>query len=793
MNQEIKLALRSFRKYPVFSLINLGGLSIGIAASFILLIYSQRELSCDRHFKDADRIARIGTDFFHMGPFAVSQTQLPALALASCKDLAYVTSISASDETPVRTSTQERAFTGITPYYIDSSFFKVFSYSTEAGFLPQKGLAPGEAVLSATNARRFFGKQDPIGKTLLVGTGNEMTPYKVVAVLKEGFEKSHLDPQILLPRIASLIGINWMSAVQYNYVKLKPQGSFKGLDTWLQTLRQKVVYPSSGAAISYKEWAAGNTAVSFIVQPLTGIYFNSGMKFDLTPSGNITQVKLLSTISILLIVLAIINYINLVTARASVRAKEIGLKKTFGASRSNLMMQILRESILFSLLAMIISCGLIQVILFFYQYSTGAALTGPIPFLSANYVWLILFSLAVGTLAGLYPAFYLTGFLPRLIIRSTTTTGSGNGNAGIRNGLVMLQFVIATGLVFLSFVVYSQLLYMKNKDKGFRTEGVVLMENLDNTKGRAVAFQHLVDQQAQVASTSFCTRVPAGHSIAMGTYRTATMQKDLTIQDFPGDDRYISTLGIRLTEGRDFNKQLLSDTNALILNESAVAALGLFKPVGTIINGSERVIGVVKDFNYTSLHEKIGPAILRYQPNGSTLAIRLRGGHTADFLDWLRHTAKEFQPEAPLNISFLDDNFAHLAEKEKLLGQAITFFTILAILLATLGLIGLTIFTIERRIKEIGIRQVLGAGKGSILKLISGQFIRLAIIASGFALPLSWWLADHWLNNFAYRISVSAGTFFLTELLILVIAFSVIGLLTLKAVAGNPIRNLRTE
>ncbi|HMI59384.1 MAG TPA: FtsX-like permease family protein [Puia sp.] len=796
MNQELKLALRSFRKYPVFSLINLGGLSIGIAASFILLIYSQRELSCDRHFQDADRIARIGTDFFHMGPFAVSQVQLPTLAQASCKDIAYATSITLADETPVRTSTQERAFTGIRPYYVDSSFFKIFSYDATAGFLPQNGLAPGEAVLSATNARKFFGKQDPIGKTLLIGTGKDMAPYKVVAVLKEGFEKSHLDPQILLPRVLypmDLVGNSWMSAALYNYVKLKPQGSFAGLDTWLQTLRQKVVYPSSGAAISYKEWAAGNTAVNFIVQPLTEIYFNSGMKFDLTPSGNITQVKLLSTISILLIALAIINYINLVTARASVRAKEIGLKKTFGASRSNLMMQILKESILFSLLAMIISCGLIQVILFFYQYSTGAALTGPIPFLSANYIWLILFSITVGTLAGLYPAFYLTGFLPRLIIRSTTSAGSGKGNAGIRNGLVMLQFVIATGLVFLSFVVYSQLLYMKNKDKGFRTEGVIMVENLDNTQGKAIAFQHLVELQAQVASTSFCMRIPAGNSIAMGTYRTATMQKDLTIQDFPGDDRYISTLGIRLTEGRDFNKQLLSDTNALILNESAVAALGLFKPLGTIINGSQRVIGVVRDFNYTSLHEKIGPAILRYRPDGGILAIRLHGGHTADFLDWLRRTGKDFQSENPLNISFLDDNFAHLAEKERLLGQAITFFTVLAILLATLGLIGLTIFTIERRIKEIGIRQVLGAGKRNILKLISGQFIRLAIIASAFALPLSWWLANHWLNNFAYRISISAGTFFLTELLILLIAFSVIGLLTLRALAGNPIRNLRTE
>ena len=793
MNQELKLALRSFRKYPVFSLINLGGLSIGIAASFILLVYSQRELSCDRHFKDANRIARIGTDFFHMGPFAVSQPQLPALAQASCKDIEYATAIAAPGETPVRTTTQERAFTDIHPYYIDPSFFKVFSYTAIAGFLPQKGLAPGEVILSETNAGKFFGKQDPIGKTLLVG--KEMTPYTVIAVLKEGFEKSHLDPQLLLPRApepnASLT--NWMSAEQYNYVKLKPQGSFAGLNTWLQTLRQKVIYPASGATTSYSEWATGNMAVSFIVQPLTDIYFHSSLKFDITPGGNITQVKLLSTISILLIALAIINYINLVTARASVRAKEMGLKKTFGASRSTLMIQVLKESILFSVLAMCLACGLIQVILFCYQYSTGAALTGPIPFLSANYLWLTGFSLTVGTLAGLYPAFYLTGPRPRLTVRSTTTAGSGNGNAGIRNGLVTLQFVIATGLVFLSFVVYSQLLYMKNKDKGFQSDGILLVENIGDMNSRASAFQQLIAQQAQVESSSFCQRTPAGNSIVMFSYRTPTMPKDMSIQTFPVDDRYISTMGMHLVDGRDFNKHLISDTNSLILNESAVAALGLFRPVGSIINGSEKVIGVVKDFNYASLHEKIGPAILRYNPEGNTLAIRLRGGHTAAFLDWLRRTGREFQPDAPLTISFLDDNFARLAEKERLLGQAITFFTVLAILLATLGLIGLTIFTIERRIKEMGIRKVLGAGKWDILQLVSSPFIRLATIASGIALPLSWWLANHWLNNFAYRISINIGTFFGTELLILLIAFSVIGLLTLRALAGNPLRNLRTE
>jgi putative ABC transport system permease protein len=791
MRTQLKLALRSIRKYPVFSLINLGGLSIGIAASFILLIYSQRELACDGNFRDADRIVRVGTDFFQMGPFAFSQPMLRDLSIASCKDVQDATAIETGDETPIRVNLNDRAFTNISPYYIDGSFFSIFSYEAAAGAIPRKGLAPGQAILSVTNARKFFGKEDPIGRIIYIG--KDMSPCKVVAVLKESFGKTHLNPEVLLYQTPDQDAGSavWTSGSRYNYVKLKPQAPIAGLNAWLERVREKIVYPASHSTDSYAKWKTTGSAVSFITQPLTEIYFHSELKFDLSPGGNLMQVRLLSAISILLILLAVINYVNLVTARSSTRAKEISLKKTFGAARRQLVGQILKESLLFSALAMLLACGLIQAILFGYQSATGTALTGPIPFLSANYAWLIVFSFAVGLLAGIYPAFYLTGFRPGLIVRSTA--GAGTNRPRLRNILVTVQFTIAIGLLFTAFVVFSQLQYMKTKDKGFRSQGVVVIENIDALNDRAEAFRQLVDRQSQTASTSFCVRTPAGHGVAMGSYRTATMQQSLFIQNFPVDDHYISTLGIRLADGRNFDKNLLSDTNSLILNESAVAALGLFHPVGTLINGSQRVIGVVRDFNYASLHEKIGPAILRFDPKGSTLAIRLNSGNPASFLAWLRHTGQEFQPDAPLNISFLDDNFGRLAEKDRLLGQAITFFTALAMLLATLGLIGLTLFTIERRTKEIGIRKVLGAGKISILQLVSGDFIRLAAVASAIALPIAWWLANRWLENFAYRISVGAGTFLITEFLIVFIAFTVIGLLTLRALMADPVRNLRTE
>jgi putative ABC transport system permease protein len=796
MNSILKPTLRQLRKYPVFSLINMGGLAIGIAASFILLIYTQRELSTDRHFHDAARIARIGTDFYQLGPFAFSQPMLRDLALASCKDVEDATGFNMSGD-PIRTSRNDRAFTGIQNYTIDSSFFRIFSFETAAGAIPQKGLAPNQAILSSTQAKKFFGDKQALGQTIFVG--KDLTPYTVVAVLKESFAKSTIDPQVLLPipKRTNTPTSNWTNVELYNFVKLKPRGTLAGLDAWLERLREKVVYPASGSTDSYKVWKTKGTSVFFYTKPLTDIYFHSDCKFDDFEGGNYTQVQLLSAISILLILLAVINYVNLVTARSSIRMKEIGLKKTFGAPRLELIGQLLKESLLFSGLAMLLSCGLIQVILFLYQYSTGATLTGPIPFLSANYLWLILFSFAVGLIAGIYPAIYLTGIRPGLTVRSTA--GAGKNLPLLRNSLVTLQFIIAIGLLFVSLVVYSQLQYMKNKDKGFRTDGVVLVEDPGDLNNPEVArkfltLKTLVDQQAQVTSSTLCRSVPAGHTSTMGSYRSPATKKDVLLQTFQADEKYISTLGLHLNDGRNFTKGLLSDTNSVILNESAVAAMGLFNPVGTLLNGSERVIGVVKDFNYASMHEKIAPAVIRFSTGGNTtLAIHVSSAHPGAFLDWLKKQSETIVSEQNLNINFLDDNFRRLAQKEQLLGQAITFFTALAILLATLGLIGLTLFTIERRTKEIGIRKVLGAGKLNILHLVSGQFIRLALLASLIALPLSTWLVHRWLNNFAYRITISPGAFLLTEALILSIAFLVIGGLTLRAMIASPVTNLRTE
>jgi len=779
MKTPLKIALRHLRKYPLFSSINLAGLSVGIAASFILLIYSEREMNTDSQFADADRIARVGTDFFNIGGFAQSQPGLNPLLQGACKDIQYATSFDKDyGETEVRTSLNERAYTGIHAYFIDSNFFKVFSYGAAEGAIPGKGLSPGEAIVSETNAHRLFGSGSPIGKTLLIGKEN--TPYKVVAVLKEGFERSHLDPTLLLPLPRNEMydyPHNWASCNIYNYIRLRPGGSFAGVQATLDRILKKLVNPE----FAYMH-------VQFILQPLRDIYFHSHLNLELSPGGSLTQVRLLGAIGLFLILLAIINYVNLVTARSSTRNKEFGLKKTLGASRYQLAGQIVLESLLFSLVAMLLSCGLIQVIAYLYRHFTGDELTSALPLMISHYGWLLLFSLSVGLIAGLYPAVYLTAIKPILSLRSMAGR-PGRTSPRVRNVLVLVQFSIAAALVFASFVVYSQLQYINSKDKGLKAEGVVLVNNLRNQE----AFRHLIEQQSQVVSTSFCNRTPAGSTIWVNTYQKPGMSNNMSIQYFPVDDKFLSTMNMRLIEGRNFNRDLITDTNSLILNESAVAALGLFNPIGATLNGSQHIIGVVKDFSYNSLHEKIAPAILGFSPQGNILAIRIKGGHTAQFLDWLQATGKKFMPDAPPAISFLDDNFKQLAKKDKLLGDAIGFFTILAIFLATLGLTGLTLFTIERRTREIGVRKVLGATIPDILALVSKDFVKLTFVASGIALPLSWWLVHRWLENFAYRVSIGWWIFFLTEAILLLIALSVISLLALKAATVNPVKTLRTE
>ncbi|MDX1939045.1 MAG: ABC transporter permease [Saprospiraceae bacterium] len=785
---QFKIAWRNLFKSPIYAVLNLGGLAVGIAASFILFLYVYQELNYDRFFRGSERTYRVATDFFNMGGFASSQQQLPHYLKTECEAVESVTSLDrAYLPVPIRVQDVDYQESGV--LYIDSAFLKVFPFQLKEGFVPSAGLAPNEVVLAKDIAEKYFKKESAIGKIITVG--KEKQDFKVVAVLEKPAQKTHLQPIILLPKeVTKELDPNWSSAATYNYVKLKPGAAQADLRTYLDQLLRDKVFLAMGGQGTFEQWSASNSAVKFFIQPLHDIYLHSNYQFELSAGGNPTQVRVLGIIGIFIILIAGINYINLSTARSSVRAKEVGIKKTLGVHRTGLVRQFLIESMLFSLLAMLLAIGLIEGLLVLFENITGSELSESLFSHWYQPAVLAAFSILIGLLAGAYPAFYLTSFRPVKVLKGDTALG---GNKSLRSSLVVVQFSIAIALIISSLVVYQQLQFLQHSDKGFEQEGVVVIDNIGDLKEKGITFKQEIEKQSQVVSASLSSRVPAGSSIWMYVYKTPEMPENITIQTFPADAQYIPTLGMRLVEGRNFDKNLASDSSAIILNEAAVAALNLEEPIGAEVGDGRKVIGVVKDFNFQSLRQKIEPAALSYAKEGYEMAIKIRSSDVAGFLAAMNKTWAQFGVEDPIRYHFLDENFAKLAEKEQVLSRAIAFFTLLTLFIACLGLLGLVVFTIEQRTKEIGIRKVLGASVSSIATLLSKDFMRLVLIANGVAFPLAWWAMSKWLEDFAYRIELQWWVFAIAGISALLIALITLSFQAIRAAVANPVNALKNE
>ncbi|MCB9294734.1 MAG: ABC transporter permease [Lewinellaceae bacterium] len=785
--QFIKTALRNFRKYPGYAFLNLTGLAVGLAASFVLILYAYRELTYDRQFAGGDRVYRIATDFYRMGGFAKSQEQLLDFLPQECPDIEIATRFDRGfRETPVEvgnTVYQE-------PHYllIDTNFFELFPHRFLAGSPAGVMRSPDEVVLSRRLARKYFGEERPLGKTVKIG--KEKKPYTVSAVVEE-MDKTHLRAGLWLPlELPEEGNQHWTNVTYYNYVRLKEAGSRENLKRSLDALLRNHAWPASQSETTFEQWVASNQAVQFFVQPLKDIYLHSGYKFEVSPGGNPTQVYALGLIGLFIILIAGVNYINLTTARTSIRAKEVGVKKTLGAPRRALVRQFMGESVVNSLLALVLAFFLAR----FAASVFGGASWAPLlkdAFSEGYYLGaLVFFAVLVGLLSGIYPAFYLTRFRPANILKGEMAPG---GNKALRGGLVVGQFTIAIGLITASMIVFQQLKYMQEKDKGFEMEGVLVVENADKLGNQAEAFRQELAQQSQVESMAFSGRIPTDGSVWMYTYQTPEMAEALTIQTFPVDADVIPTLGMRLLEGRNFSKDIASDSTAAILNEAAVRALGLENPIGAEINEGQRVIGVVHDFNFQSLKHQIEPVVMAYTPAGSRLALRLQGRDMSGFLAVMEDTWRRFSADEPIRYFFLDDNFAELAANERTLSRAVAAFTLIALLIACLGLFGLAAFTAEQRTKEIGIRKILGASVASLVGLLSRDFLKLVALALAIALPLAWYAMHRWLQNFAYRIDIAWWVLPLAALLALLVAFLTVSVQSLRVATGNPAEALRSE
>jgi putative ABC transport system permease protein len=786
LRNHLKIALRNLVKYKGFSMLNIFGLTLGIASSFVILMYVWQELTCDRHFADYNRIYRISTDFFDMGGFAKSQKILHD-KIVDYKDIEAATAFDRGfQEIPVLVNTtvyRERNY-----FSVDSNYFKVFTYHFLEGDPQNLMRSPDEIVLSEKLAKKFFGNLSAFGKT--VSIGKDKTTYRITGIIANDEHKTHLVADMWMP-VSFKENDSWSSASYYNYVKLKEGSDRSELKKDLDDILLQYAYPFSNSSKPFAQWKDDPASIKFFIQPFKDIYLYSTFKFDISPNGNPTQVYILGIIGIFIILIAVVNYVNLTTARSSIRAKEVGIKKTLGAGRKSLVVQFLCETALVSFVAMLLSIAVAVELVNTFHALTGTQLVNSLFLNWQQPAILLSFVLVIGLLAGLYPAFYLTSFSPKKILKGDLTL---KGNKNFRSSLVVFQFTLAIGLIICTLVVQHQLTFMQNKDKGFDETGVLIINNAGALGKNTEAFRQSLAARSQVISTSFSQRTPAGNSVWMYTYQTPQMTEAKTIQTFPADDKFIPTLGIHILQGRNFSKELASDSTAAIINEAAVTALELKKPIGAQINDGQKVIGVISDFNFQSLHEKIAPVVLSYSKEGYELAVKLQGRqHVSDFITFLNSKWKSYSNDEPLQYSFLDENFAALAEKERLLGKAVTFFTVLALLIAAIGLFALTTFTVEQRVKEIGIRKILGANIQSIVALISKDFVSLIIIAALIAFPLAWFAMNKWLQGFAYRIDISWWLFIASATIALLIALMTISVQAIKAAIANPIKSLRIE
>lgn len=797
----LTIAVRTLLRRKLYASISIIGFAFGLACSFLIFLYVGQELLYDRHIAHADRIYRVGTEFMGMGEFSVSQEQLAEYLRTSTGDIEATTRIASEEPLLVRTikTTKENSAASVETtvknvYYADSTVFQFFPMEFTEGAADFALNAPNNVVITESLARTYFGSDQALGKTLLIG--KQGTAYVVSGVLRESQVKSHLQAMLWLPIYSRLTGDStWFSASLYTYVRARNGVSNAMMQQNLLDFTKRIVYPTAPFGLSFDKWRLDERSVKFFLTPLTDIHLNSRAKFPISPGGNLNTVYALAGIGFVLLLLVIVNYTNLTTAQSSVRAKEIGIKKTLGAGKSQIALQFWGESLMMTLIAACLAVVFSELLLVLFRYTVEVEFAKSI-FIGNGIllVFLFCFALFVGLIAGAYPSLYLARLQPAHIARGNI---SQNGKPRLRNSLVVVQFVLATVMIICSIVVIQQMNFMQQKDVGLQRENVVILENVQGeTPSRIESFKEEITKISGVLNVSSAERVPATTMISRSTYKTLEMPEPMSLNVFGVDANFFSTVGIRLSAGRGFQAQMASDSLTVILNESAVKALALSSPIGAkLYHGAKilTVIGVTRDFHFESLKKSVEPVVIVPSKKPNFIVLRVSPGNHEELLLSLQKLWKNFSPEKTFQYTFMDDAFEKFLRKERVLLNLGMFFTAVSILISCVGLFGLSSFQMNQREKEIGIRKILGASVSKIVAMLSTEFIKLVLFAFCIACPIAWWLMNKWLQDFAYKIEISWMEFALAGVVCVVIALATVSGQSWRAARQNPVNSLRSE
>jgi len=792
-------ALRNIKKQKAFSIINIAGLAIGMVVCILILLWVMDELSYDRYHENADRIYRLYTDANIGSHLRAPVTMAPAAPAMVSEYPEVLDAVRFGRPTRVAVQVENRQFQEDNVCYADNSIFNIFSFSLIKGD-PESALkTPYTVVLTEDIAQKYFGEEDPVGKIIKIGGENE---FAVTGVVKNVPHNSHFTFTMLrsfetLNRENSQNMENWLSIGFYTYLLLAENTNPREIEKKFSSLIDEHLGHILGAL--------GGT-LTLALQPLTSIHLYSDFELDISTNGDITYIYLFSSIALFVLLIACFNFINLATARSSTRAKEIGMRKTFGADRGKLVVQFLGESIIYCVFSLILALLLLEVSLPLFNSLVGRELTLnilQIPSLLGGFVGL---TLLTGFISGSYPAFFLSSFHPVRVLKGNEK--SGVSNKRFRNFLVIVQFSISIILIIGTITVYHQLYYMKNKKLGFNKEHVVVIPGMsDSMQQSYLSIKGELERLSGIVGVGGSDMIP-GKGIRKSLFLPEGFSEDQAqTMDFLNiDHHFIPTMGMELAAGRNFSADLATDTSeSVIINETAVEKFGWDEPIGktfifrptpgtegetTIMN----VIGVVKDFHMTSLRRKIDPLLIFYSLDGlSSFVIRISPENIMSSMELLEKKWKEIDSERSFDYYFLDESFDSQYGAEERLGNITLYFNLLAIFIGCLGLFGLAAFTAEERTKEIGIRKVLGASMVSIIGLLNKEFIKLVVIANIIAWPFAWYGLRLWLQNFAYRINLGWSTFFLAGVLALVVALITVTYQSIKAATANPVDSLRYE
>jgi putative ABC transport system permease protein len=798
----LKIAFRNLKKNKGYSFINISGLAVGIACCIVILLFIQNEFSYDKYNKNYDRIYRVRLDA------KISNNELnTAESCAPCGPTFVQEIPEVENFTRIRNfgfpvmRYKDKAFSEEKFFWVDSTFFDVFTVHFIEGN-PKTALSqPNSVVITESTARKYFGNEDPMGKML---NSDNRRDYLVTGVIDDFPVNSsfHFDFLASLSSYQVQNDHMWLSNNYYTFILVREGVNATELEKKIQEVSKAYIGPQLIKIVgaTYDQMIKGGSRYNYVIQPLSDIHLKSNLSNEIEPTSDILYVYIFSIIAFAILLIACINFTNLSTARSSSRAKEVGIRKTLGSNQALLIRQFLTETVLMSFLAMLFALLLVELFLPTFNLISNKHLFLHI---FSNYYsipLLILFVLFVGFVAGTYPAFVLSSLMPVKVLRGNLQKSSNKSL--LRNFLVILQFSISIFLIVGTFIIQGQLNYIQNKKLGFNRNQILIIKKTDDIGKYINSFKNDISQLGNITDVSNSTTIPGGNFGDTAIKREGAGPDEVhDIKLLFTDYDFISTYQIKMKEGRYFSRDYGNDTSAIVINEEAVKTMGLKNPVGKYLvrigdNRKYKIIGVTNNFNFESLHQKIDPLIFglfRTMDFGKFVSVRFMPKNAKSTVESISSIWHKYVGNQAFEYSFFNDDFARLYTSEQRTGSIFSVFSVLAIFIACLGLLGLAAYTAEQRTKEIGIRKVLGASVSEIIFMLTKEFTKWVLIANIIAWPIAYFFMNEWLENFAYRISLSIWVFVLAGISALLIAVLTVSYQAVKAALANPVESLRYE